>query len=258
MRRVYPTPASDVDLTEEYAYPAWSDRPWVRAVFISSVDGAATVEERSGGLAGPADRDLFGALRALADVVLVGAGTVRSEEYGPVDPDPNWGRARTGRAPTPPIAVVSKQLDLDPSSALFTLAPRHARTIVITCREAPQPRVEALHDVADLVIAGDERVDLREAVRALAERGHHRIQCEGGPRLFAQLVQAVIVDELCLTLSPVLLAGDAARITDTLRSAGKLPLQLISVLKDENYVFLRYLRLGAGVEVQDAKLWAPS
>ncbi|MGH9105626.1 MAG: pyrimidine reductase family protein [Acidimicrobiales bacterium] len=240
MRRLYPHASEDVDLAQEYAFPAFSHQPWVRAVFVASADGAATVEGRSGGLGSGTDHRLFALLRGLADVVLVGAETVRTERYGPVRSHPAWRDERAGRPPTPPLAVVSRRLDFDISSSLFSRAPGHARTIIITCEAAPPQRLRALGDAADVIIAGDRQVDLTGAVNALAERGHLRISCEGGPRLFAQVVGAGLLDELCLTLSPLLLAGGSTRITNGSLIPGGLALQLAGVLEDGGYLFLRY------------------
>lgn len=248
MRRFYPAPAEDAHLTEDadlaaaYAFPEASRQPWVRAVFVASADGAAAVDGRAGGLGSEADQKLFALLRGLADVVLAGAGTVRAEGYGPVKQHQSWGDVRAGRPPTPPVAVVSRRLDLDPSSPLFTQAPGHAQTMVITCAAAPQQRLRALRGTAEVIIAGAERVDLAEAVRTLGRRGHMRISCEGGPRLHAQIAGAGLLDELCLTLSPLLLAGNAQRITDGAPVPGGLPMRLASVLEDGGYLFLRYIR----------------
>ena len=142
MRQIHPAdPAGPPpDLPARYAYPSagqLAGRPWVRANMIESADGAAEVGGLSGGLSGPADREVFGLLRALADVILVGAGTARAETV-PAGPGagPLGGTAR-GRPATPPIAVLTAQLDLDLDSPLLTAAPGDARTIVITTGSAP-------------------------------------------------------------------------------------------------------------------------
>ena len=98
-----------------YAYPdiAPGAAPWLRASMVASVDGAASLGGRSGGLSGDADRLVFSVLRSLADVILVGAGTARAEGYRPVRDGEVWASLRAGRAPVPPIAVVTGKLDLD-------------------------------------------------------------------------------------------------------------------------------------------------
>jgi riboflavin biosynthesis pyrimidine reductase len=230
-------PAGSADLAEAYAYPATV--PWLRANMVAGVDGAATHDDRSGGLGGEADRRLLSLLRALADVVVVGAGTVRAEGYGPVRPREWWGALRDGRTPAPPLAIVSRGLGLDFDAPVFTEA--LAPTIVITCGSAPDDRVAVCQKRAEMIFAGDESVDPAAALDALAERGLVRQLTEGGPRLLAQFVAAGRLDELCLTVSPQLTAGDAARILNG-PGAASTPLRLGHVLEDDDFLFLRYVR----------------
>jgi riboflavin biosynthesis pyrimidine reductase len=228
-----------------YAYPpaAGRDRPWVRANMIASVDGAADLDGRSGGLGGPADRLLLQVLRGLADVILVGAGTARAEHYRPARPVPMLAGLRQGRPPTPPIAVLSASLDLDPEAPLLAGAPADARTIVLTTEAAPAARRAAVGRHAEVIVAGTDRVTASAAVGALAGLGHARILTEGGPSLLAQLAAAGLLDELCLTISPVLAGGQARRILAG-GPAGDLPqtLRLGHVLADGAYLFCRYVR----------------
>jgi riboflavin biosynthesis pyrimidine reductase len=226
MRQIYPPPAGadEPDLAELYAYPDLSGRTgkaWVRANMVTSADGAATLEGRSGGLSGPADRHVFAALRGLADVILAGAGTARAERYGPAEPggdgwsQDGWAKLRAGRPLTTPIAVVTRRLDLDLDGPLLAAAPPDSRTIVVTTQAAPPSRRDAAADRhADVIVAGAGHVDLAAAVRALAERGYPRILCEGGPRLLAQLAGRGLLDEYCLTVSPLLAGGGAGRVMD--------------------------------------------
>ncbi|WP_228389309.1 pyrimidine reductase family protein [Cumulibacter manganitolerans] len=243
MRLVHPAYDGRPQLADVLAFPPREQpaaRAWVRAVFVASLDGAATLHGRAGGLGNDADRRLFALHRSLADVVLVGAGTVRVEGYGPAEQDAEWAELRRGRPAAPPIAVVSQHLDLDPRAPLLSGAPADARTIVITCEAAPAGRRAELASVADVIVAGGEQVDLAAAVQALAARGLSRITCEGGPTLLAHLSAAGTLDELCLTLSPVLLAGRALRITDGPILQPPLALALRSVLEDDGYLFLQY------------------
>ncbi len=228
----------EVDLAERYAYPL--DRVWMRANMVASLDGAAQRDARSGGLGGPADRRLFLLLRGLADVVVVGAGTVRAEGYGPVEPSDGWGGVREGRSSVPPLAVVSRTLDLDFDAPLFTEA--RARTIVLTTATADPARLEAARERADVIVAGKDSLDFAAAVRELEARGHRRLLCEGGPGVLAQVVAAGLLDELCLTLSPLLLAGRPARILDGRPFAVPAELSLAHVLQDEDFLFLRSTR----------------
>jgi riboflavin biosynthesis pyrimidine reductase len=246
MRAIYPAHNEEVNLAQEYAFPVVAGEVWVRSVFVSSLDGAATFNGRSGSLGNNADMALFALLRGLADVVLVGGETARTERYGPVHSDPVWAEVRLGRPPTPPIAVVSRYLRFDPYSPLFTQAPDYARTIVITCEAAPQKELDALRGSAEIVIAGVEEVDLAAAVEILIERGYSRISCEGGPRVLAQLAGAGVLNELCLTLSPLLLAGSGPRIANGAPIVDGLAMRLASVLEDDGYLFLRYVRPSSG------------
>jgi riboflavin biosynthesis pyrimidine reductase len=239
---LFPDAASDLDEAALAAhYSAGTGDPWLRVNFVSSVDGAATHNGLSGGLGTDADHRVFGILRRLCDCVLVGAGTVRAEGYGPMrvdDASAEW-RSANGLAAQPAFAIVSARLDLDPTSRIFTDAP--VRPIVVTTAASPADRRGALADVADILVAGDGSLDAAAVAAALTERGLGRILCEGGPSLFGTLLAADVVDELCLTLSPRLEAGNAPRIAN-----GALPsargLALAGVLESEDTLLLRYLR----------------
>jgi riboflavin biosynthesis pyrimidine reductase len=251
VRQIHPAdPAGQPpDLPHRYAYPGagrLAGRSWVRANMIESADGAAEVGGLSGGLSGPADREVFSLLRALADVILVGAGTVRAERYRPARVAPRWAALRAGRPATPPIAVLTAQLDLDLDSPLLTAAPGDARTIVITTGSAPVPVRKQAAEHAEVIIAGDRDADLGAAIRALAGRGYRRVLAEGGPRLLGQLAAAGLLDELCVTVSPVLASGTAGRIVQGTTQAGLPRLALAHVLEEEGFLFCRYLLRPAG------------
>jgi riboflavin biosynthesis pyrimidine reductase len=242
------TPAAASLLAGLYAYPpgASARQPWVRANMIASADGAASLDGKSGGLGGPADRLLFGVQRALADVILVGAGTARAESYGPARPSPLLARQRQGRPATPAIAVLSARLDLDLTAPLLTQAPPDARTILLTTEAAPADRRAAAAAHAQVIVAGAGRVAAGQAISALAGLGHARILCEGGPGLLGQIAAGGLLDELCLTVSPVLAGGQAGRILagGPAGPAADLPeaLALACVLADGPYLFCRYVR----------------
>ena len=244
MRQIYPPGlgGEPPDLAALYAYPAGLDRAWVRANMIHSADGAAELDGLSGGLSAPADRAVFAVLRALADVILVGAGTVRDEKYQPARVRPAFAGLRADRTAAPRIAVLSGRLNLDLDASLFTGVAADARTIVITSAAAPVDRraVAAVH--AEVIIAGERRVDVAGAVAALAARGHRRILAEGGPHLLGQLAAAGLLDELCVTVSPVLAGGQAGRIIQGPADSGApARLDLAHILTDEDYLFCRYL-----------------
>ena len=215
--------------------------PSVRMNFVTSLDGAATLDGRSGGLGNADDQRLMGVLRALADVILVGAGTVRVEGYGGVrlpDEVAEWRVAR-GIAPQPPLAVVSSRLDLEPGHPFFTDAT--VRPFVVTHSAAPTDRREALAEVADLIVHPGDAVDLRHAIDELARRGLPQVLCEGGPHLFGALLAAGLVDELCLSLSPVLVSGDAGRIATGVEVPPQR-MRLVHALPADEMLFLRYAR----------------
>ena len=212
---------------------------------VASVDGAGDVNGRSAGLSGPADRMIFNVLRSLADLILVGAGTVRTERYRPVQDDQIWPGLRPPGAAVPPIAIVTGRLDLDPDSQLMTSPAPGAQTIVITTAAAPADRRAAIARHARIIEAGEDRLDFAAAIGALRDLGYASILTEGGATLLGHLAAAGLVDELCLTTSPMLAAGSAGRIVcgPTLPGAtAKLSLQ--HVLTDDGFLFSRYARQG--------------
>src|SRR5450631_54285 len=196
-------------------------------------------------------------LRALAAVILLCAATVRDGRYCPARVAARWAGLRAGRADTPPIAVLSGRLDLDPASPLLAEAPAGARTIVITAQSAPADRRAEVARHADVIIGGEHEVTASAAVSALASRGYREILAEGGPHLLGQLAAAGLVDELCLTISPVLAGGPAGRIIQGAGPApgrpaadGRLPagpsrMTLAHVLAGGDYLLCRYLRPGS-------------
>ncbi|QUQ67454.1 pyrimidine reductase family protein [Kutzneria sp. CA-103260] len=237
----------DIELERLYDYPSELSRPWVQVNFVSSPDGAVTLGGKSQGLSGPADKKVFMLGRTLADVILVGAGTAAIEGYAGVQSGEVRAavRARLGLAPVPPIAVVSRQATLDPASDL--IASPLAPTIVFTCSAAPASRLEALSAAgAEVVITGDSDVNLSVALAELSRRRLHRVSCEGGPHLFGSLIEAGLVDQLCLTVSPRLAGGDASRIAVGPPPAAPLELDLASVLTDDGFLMLRYRSRRAG------------
>ncbi|HZK06229.1 MAG TPA: pyrimidine reductase family protein [Actinomycetaceae bacterium] len=215
--------------------------PHLRANFVSSLDGAATHAGLSGGLNNEADKQVFDLLRRLSDVIMVGAGTVRIEGYGAMrlpDYAAAW-RLERGLAPQPVFALVSRSLALDPGSPVFTDAP--VRPLVLTHAGAPPDRRRALAEVADVVTCGTEKVEPLALRAALVDRGLPQILCEGGPQLFGAFIEADAVDELCLTLSPVLEGGNAWRISRD-GAERQRPMRLASILRADGTLLLRYLR----------------
>lgn len=211
-----------MDLDPElYAFPDVG-RPWLRTNFVATLDGAA--HDTSGvtaSLGGETDTELFAHLRSIADVILVGAGTARVERYRPTS--------------SAPLAVVSRQLDI----------PERLQTpgvLVVTTTDAPAERVRELTAAGVEVMAhGGVTVDWPAALAAFAARGWFKINCEGGPSLHGELVSNGLVDDLCLTIAPVLAAGDAPRIAHS-----RLPvaesMQLAHAVPVGDVLFTRWVR----------------
>jgi riboflavin biosynthesis pyrimidine reductase len=256
MRRLFPVTYETADhaaheprewsldeLADAYAYPLGQD-VWLRANMVSTLDGAAQHDGRSQGISCAADMRIFGTLRGLADAVLVGAETVRLEGYRPARAREAFAARReaAGQGPAPAIAVITASLDLDFSLPLFTspLVP----TFVVTGAGAPPDRMEAARKAgAEVLIAGEgSTVEPERAVRVLAERGLTRLLTEGGPRLLGQFVAAQVLDELCLTLSPMLTAGDAQRIAGGPSLTVPERFEMSSVLEEAGFLFTRYRR----------------
>lgn len=239
MRQLLPTPADRVDLHEVYTYPGAGQ--WVRANMVTSLDGSAVKDGRSGGLGGPADKEVFGVLRSLCDAVVVGAGTARTEGYrAPRAKEADAGRrSAAGQRPAPVLVLVTRGLELDPGSDLFS---GDERTVVVTSGSSDRSARERLAEVADLVVAGDEQVDVAVALDELAGYGLTRVLCEGGPSLLGDVAAAGRLDELCLTISPQLVGGDGPRVV---RGPGlDLGLSPASLLEQDGVLLARYVVAG--------------
>lgn len=244
MRRLWPDPVEidDVDAFVASDHrPAPPGRPWLLVNMITSLDGAVTIDGKSGGLGRPADKVMFAALRAIGDVVLAGAGTVRTERYGPPRPSAAARAARRhrGQAEVPRIAIASRSLDLDLTAPLFTEAPEPP--YVLTCEAAPAERRADVAAIAEVIVAGDAVVDLSAAMAELSARGVGVITCEGGPQLNGSLLLADLIDEWALTVSPVLVGGDALRATTGVPASVR-DLHLAWLLEGDGLLLSRWLR----------------
>jgi len=199
-----------------YAYPLLrGGQSWVRANFISTLDGAAAGDDgRSGSINTGADREVFGLLRALSDVVLVGAGTARVEGYRRASIRDPWRDLREGRPAHPATAVFSRSGDVP--AGLGQARDDSGEVILVTCRSAGPAAIDRARSTlgeGQVIVAGDATVDLGAAVDSLVVRGLPRMLCEGGPHLMGDLTASGRLDELCLTLAPTLVCGDHPRIT---------------------------------------------
>lgn len=237
-----PAEISGAELSERYAHPDPGNRPWVRTNFVSTLDGAVQGRDgRSGTINTASDRAVFALQRAHSDVILVGAGTARAEGYRAVDLE-DWQsklRAQLGLAPFPTLAIVSVSCDL-PSVLLPDSD--SAPVLILTSRRSRGTRPDFGERVEVIEFDDPDQVPVAELIMALGDRGLRRVLCEGGPRLAGQLHAAGLVDEFCLTLSPLVVAGPAARSTvgpqipeDTFRLEH-------AIGADDNALLLRYLR----------------
>jgi riboflavin biosynthesis pyrimidine reductase len=243
MYRIWPdtdhTPVDDETLIALYL-PDYG-RPLLRANFVTSVDGAVEVDGYSAGLGSPADQKVFGLLRMYPHALLVGAGTLRHEGYRAVrlDPPRHAWRAAHGLDPYPRLVVVSRRLDLDPTNPALADAP--VRPVILTHDAAPPDRRTALSAVADVLALGETEVDLAAGLAALHARGMTQVLSEGGPHLLGALTAADLVDEMCLTISPMLTGPGAGRISAGPPSAVR-GLTLAHALFDDDNLLLRYAR----------------
>ncbi len=220
-----------------------AERPRLLLNMVSTADGRATLSGRSGAISGPADRALFHALRAPVDCVLVGAGTVRTERYGRIIPDPSIRaqRAERGLTDEPLACIVSGRLAVDRELPL--LGEPDARVAILTASAASLEPSEA---TVDYIRAGEGQLDLRSGLVELAGRfAVQTVLCEGGPHLARQLLGAGLVDELFLSLAPLLAGGEPAggealRILAGTELEPPASLELLDVLRSDSYLFLRY------------------
>jgi riboflavin-specific deaminase-like protein len=245
VRQLLPELLEDVDPEQLYpndARPAPPARPWVLLNMVASVDGATAVEGRSGALGGDADRRTFSALRSVADAILVGAGTVRAEHYGPPRTTEAQQAARVARGQVafPRLAIVSGRLDLDLTTPLFAATP--TRPIVLTGTTAPPERRAEVAEVAEVVVAGDDQVDAPRALRELRERDLPVVLCEGGPGLNAHLLAAGMVDEVCVTIAPMLVGGMSTRMIAARAPDQPEHLRLDRLVEDDGVLLARYVR----------------
>ncbi|ROT32942.1 pyrimidine reductase family protein [Micromonospora sp. HM5-17] len=243
IRRLWPRPDADPldDAALVELYPRAAE-PWLRMNFVASIDGAVELDGHSAGLSGGPDgpdKRVFGLLRMLCDALVVGAGTLRDEGYRALRLDERrraWRRER-GLPEYPRLVVVSRSLNLDPGSVVFADAP--VRPVVLTHAQATPP--PGLTAVADLLRCGTDRVDLAAGLAALRDRGHTQLLCEGGPHLFGSLTAAGLVDELCLTVAPLLTGAGAGRITAGPTTRPRA-MRLRHVLVAGDTLLLRYTR----------------
>lgn len=235
---------ADGQLADYYAYPDDLQRCWVRGNMISSLDGGATEDGKSGGLGGPGDRAVFNLMRHTADVILMGAATVRIENYSGVQLTvaQRQERQRRGQDEVPPIAVITASADLEPDAKFFA---RTEVALILTTTKTvadARHRLGAVAEVLDASGADPTRVDPAVALRILAERKLFRVLTEGGPQLLSLLIEEDLLDELCLTVAPILVGGVARRIATGPGHAHTRMRPAHLLTDDEGYLYTRYVR----------------
>ncbi len=211
---------------------------------VSTVDGRASLDGRSGPISSPADRELFHALRLPVDAILVGAGTVRAERYGRMIRQEASRRLRADRGlPQEPLAcIVSGRLDLDPGLPLLSAS--EARVAILTSSQESLPATCA--NVEYVRAAAVDGVDLAAALAQVRERfGVQTVLCEGGPHLARRLLAEGLLSELMLSLAPLAAGGDSAaghgmRILAGAELDPPVGLQLLGALRSGSHLFLRY------------------
>jgi riboflavin biosynthesis pyrimidine reductase len=238
MQRIYPAPGAVTDTADLEAEYVVSAPRHMRANFVASLDGMVEVDGRSGPLGGEADRAAFMAMRAVSDAILVGAGTVRQENYGPVrlDAGAQERRGARGQSPLPRLAIVSNQADLDPAARVFG---GDTPPLLLTTMAAAERRVD-LAAVAEVVPCGDQWVDVTLAVNQLLARHLGRILCEGGPTLLRSLLSADLLDELCCTTAPHLVGMGHRSLLGDQPLPDPISLRLTSVLEGDGMLLARY------------------
>ncbi|NYJ08910.1 dihydrofolate reductase family protein [Petropleomorpha daqingensis] len=240
MRRLLPEPGDGLtteDVVEAYRLPPGRN---LRVNFIASPDGSTTVAGKSRGLQMPGDLLVFRTLRALGDAILVGAGTAAAEGYGPMEDDPVVVRLREdlGRPATAPIVVVSRRASVPVDTRLIG---GRAPSILVTCEAAdPQRRAALAAAGLEVLVCGEDNVDLPLAQDRLAERGIEQLTCEGGPQLLHSALVAGVVDELDLSISPWLVGGHEVRLLPDVPLLAPSRLGLTSLLEEDGMLFVRY------------------
>ena len=244
MDQLFPTPVDDVDTNATYASDERTPilgRPWVMSNMISAIDGGVAIDGVSGGLGGPADKEVFTAIRAVPDVIIAASGTVIAEDYQRAQTSPAIQDIRVGRgqSPRPRIAIVTGSLNISPDHRIFD---PEARPLVITHGQSPSDKREQLGEVADILVAGEDTVDLNAALLQLAALGTKTVLLEGGPTLNGAFVHEDLIDEFCLSFSPLLIGGSGPRVVKSSRTNEPRPMRLDRTLHQDGFLFHRYVR----------------
>ncbi|MEE2682887.1 MAG: dihydrofolate reductase family protein [Actinomycetota bacterium] len=216
--------------------------PWVLLNMITSSNGLPTLNGLSGPLGGAADKALFTALRGIADIIIVGYGTVRDEQYRPpqLTKELIAERESIGQSPLPTIAIVSNRLNFDERIPLLSSYEYHP--VILTSSSSPEINRERISSTSEIFLCGENKVNLREGVDTLSSRFGKVILVEGGPSLNTQFVEDDLFDELCITTSPLHSDDESTIAVTTDRSYP--PGQMLQDRRRElnGFVFTRFLR----------------
>jgi riboflavin biosynthesis pyrimidine reductase len=246
VRQLLPTPLDDVDPLDLYLADdrsAPGNRPWLMVNMIAAVDGATAVDGLSGGLGGPADQEVFRAIRASSDWILVASATAAAESYRvpTVSAAIADRRVAQGRTPCPQLAIVTASGRVDPTiPALAERADADAVPLIIAGRGADDEHLDLLD--AEVVRLTSERPEPEEILAELGRRGARVVLAEGGPRLNGVLHGAGAIDEFCMTLSPTLAGGSSPRVVAHAPDGTPTPLRLDRLLEHDDLLFARYVR----------------
>ena len=236
-----PGPVDDDQVSAAYPWPESPDRPYVRAMMVCTLDGAAAgADGLSGSVSSDADREVFRAVRRFADAVLVGGGTMKAEGYGPMRARPEDAEARKARGQdvAPVLCVVSGSLDLPLDPGGFTDS--DVTPIVFTTEKADPAKVEDVRKRAEVVQLPGDHVDARMVLDQLHARGLDRVVCEGGPGLLQQVADAGLLDEADITISPMLVGTEKTPETPMLQDPARF--ELAHVLTKDEFLMLRYTK----------------
>jgi len=231
------SPITDDGLTAAYPWP--DSGRWVRAMMVTTLDGAAAgADGLSGSVSSDADMRVFGSVRRFADAVLVGAQTMRAERYTPMRTQPARAEARAanGQSAAPVIVVVSRSLDLPWDLPVWSESTH--RPVVVTGTDADPDRLREAREHADVVALPE--VSPAAILDAVVDRGLRRIVCEGGPRLLAELTAAGLVDELDITIAPLMAGTSETPVTPVLEEAARF--EPVHVLEGDGFLMTRYVR----------------
>jgi riboflavin biosynthesis pyrimidine reductase len=241
-------PTDSIDdgrLADLYDYPEDLQSCWVRGNMIASLDGGATDDGKAGGLAGAGDRALFKLMRHAADVILVGAATVRIENYSgaQLSVAARQERQRRGQAEVPPVAVITRSGNIDPTARLFTRT--EVPPLILTTSRFHDDTHRRLGSVAEVIDAScrePDSVDAATVLEILADRGLYRVLTEGGPLFLGTLIEEGLLDELCLTIAPIMVGGGAKRIVTGLGNVHAKMRRAHLLTDDDGYLYSRYVR----------------